>query len=78
MKWKAYKTGLNDCLNDNKNYLVSFLNSDLKFSAGHRAYYDQVDQCFRSLENNNAHPLLVTIYCEIPDPNLDSKFKLKS
>ena len=52
---------------DDKNYLVSWLDCEGSYSTFHRAYYMEMDRKFFSLENNNSHPLHVDIYFEIPD-----------
>ena len=52
---------------DDKTYIVAWLDSDGKYSTFHRAYYMEWDRKFFSLENNNAHPLHVDIYFEVPE-----------
>ncbi len=52
---------------DDQHYLVSWLQSDGKYSAPHKAYYMEEENKFFSLENNNSHPLHVDIYFEIPE-----------
>lgn len=63
MNWKK----VIDIPDDTKNYLVSWLESDGKFSAPHRAYYIGCEGKFFSLENNNSHPIVADIYMEIPE-----------
>lgn len=66
MEWKTYP---DEKPIDDKNYLVCWLHNNLKFSTPHKAYYCEEEDKFISLENNNAHPLVVNIYIEFPDPN---------
>jgi len=61
--WKYVK----DRPQDDKNYLVSCLNLDGKYSAPHRAYYIEKQGSFFSLENPNSHPIIANIYFEIPE-----------
>jgi len=63
MKWISIK----DKPQDDKNYLVSWLQADGTYSTPHRAYYLIDEDKFFSLENNNSHPLVVDIYWEIPE-----------
>jgi len=56
---------------DDKNYLVSWFDSDGKYSRPHMAYWMELDGHFFSLENNNSHPLHVDIFCEIPEIDLE-------
>lgn len=49
--------------------LVCWLQEDGNYSSPHRAYYLEEEGHFFSLENNNSHPIIATIYLEIPDPN---------
>lgn len=68
MKWNKFE----DRPQDDKNYLVSYLQADGKYSAPHRAYYLLDEDKFFSLENNNSHPIVADIYLEIPElPNRD-------
>lgn len=63
MEWKHVK----DRPQDDKNYLVSWLQSDGTYSSPHRAYYLIDEDKFFSLENNNSHPIVADIYLEIQD-----------
>ncbi len=63
MKWK----NADDCPEDDKNYLVSYLQADGKYSSPHRAYYIKEEDKFFSLENNNSYPIICDIFIEIPE-----------
>lgn len=62
MNWKNVR----DRPQDDKNYLVSYLQADGTYAAPHRAYYLQEEDKFFSLENNNSHPIVADIYVETP------------
>lgn len=64
MKWKKVEQPKND-----QNYLVCWRQEDFTYSIPHRAYYDEQEDKFFSLENNNSHPLYVDLFIELPDPN---------
>ena len=66
--WKPFNVANKP--DDDKIYLVSWLESDGKYSVGHRAYYLEDEGKFFSLENNNSHPLHVDIYFEIPETEI--------
>lgn len=53
---------------DDKNYLVSWLQADGTYSSFHRAYFLEEEGKFFSLENNNSHPIVADIYLEIQEP----------
>jgi hypothetical protein len=53
---------------DDKNYLVCWLQADGSYSSFHRAYFVEDEGHFFSLENNNSHPIVADIYLEIPEP----------
>lgn len=52
---------------DNKNYLVAYLKADGTYSDPHRAYYDEEENKFISLESYSFHPLVVDIFYEMPE-----------
>ena len=52
---------------DDRNYLVCYLQADGKYSGPHRAYYIEEENKFFSLENNNSHPIVADIYMDIPN-----------
>lgn len=64
--WKRTK----DRPQDDKNYLVCWLQDDGTYSAPHRAYYMGYEDKFFSLENHNCHPIVADIYLEIPEIKL--------
>ncbi len=55
---------------DDQICLVAWLQSDGHYSGLIRAYYEEDEQKFFSLESLNAHPLHVDIYFEIPEINI--------
>ena len=65
MTWKK----LNEGPEDDETYLVSYLKSNGTYSSPHRAYYDEEEDKFYSLENNNSHPLIVDIYFKYDLPS---------
>ncbi len=65
MEWKSFI----DRPQDDKTYLVCWLQSTGKYSSPHRAYFVEEEGLFFSLENNNSHPIIADIYLEYPDPN---------
>jgi len=52
---------------DDKTCLVAWLQEDGSYSTYHRAYYLEDEDHFFSLENPNSHPIVVDIYFEVPD-----------
>ena len=63
--WKQFNVA--NIPHEDKNYLVSWLESDGTYSVAHRAYYFDREKKFFRLENQNFHPLHVDIYFEIPE-----------
>lgn len=63
MSWKNLK----DRPIDDKNYLVSWLQADGTYSSPHRAYFVEEEGKFFTLEGYHSFPLIVDIYCEIPE-----------
>lgn len=62
--WKSIKEHKPE---DDKCYLVSWLDASGEYSMPHRAYYLEPDEKFFSLETYNAFPLHVDIFMEIPE-----------
>lgn len=63
MQWKSFK----ERPQDDKNYLVAWLQADGTYSSPHRGYYIEEEGKFFSSENHNSHPIVCDIYLEIPD-----------
>ena len=63
MKWKKSS----DIPEDDKTYLVCWLDCEGKYSSPHRAYYRACEGKFFSLENNKSHPIVADIYIEMPE-----------
>ncbi len=68
-EWKYFhkcECGLNEDLNDEAFYLVTYLLSDGSFGIPHRAYWVEEEEKFYSSENNNSHPIYVDFYIKMP------------
>lgn len=53
---------------DDKTYLVCWYDvTERKYSSPHRAYFVKSCNHFFSLENNNSHPIIADIWCELPE-----------
>lgn len=57
---------------DDNNYLVSWYQADGKYSLPHRAFYDEEEKKFFSLESFNQNPLVVDIFIEMASPNQEN------
>lgn len=64
-----YHTRINDVLlKDDHTYLVCWYEkSENKYSRPHMAYWLAEEKQFFSLENQNAHPIIVDIWMKVPE-----------
>ncbi len=59
---------------DDKNYLVCWVDSEGNYSRPHAAYWLSEERHFFSLENNNSHPIVADIWMEMPETPKGQKY----
>lgn len=65
-KWKQ-RSPLDDELEDDRSYLVTWRRKDGGYAHPHLAYWIEDEGHFFSIESMHAQPLYVDIYVELPD-----------
>lgn len=65
-KWKQ-QSPLNDSIDDDRTYLVTWKRSDGKYAQPQLAYWDGDEQHFFCLTSMHAQPLHVDLYIELPE-----------